>query len=200
MAAPRLILAALCALLLAACRDDGEPAPAGRYEVDAETGTVTASARVEDGEARMVSGPAIAEPLPVALPLMPGASVVEATHVTATNGMRRATIRLTSEEPTDAAMAFYRTATREAGLSHAVDLAGPDGATLVSVGPDRERATIHVALGMADARGRIRRADGGDGPVPGSSDPAQEGAPVLKETTVIVLSLVAPPEADRTGS
>ena len=98
MATARLTAATLAGVALAssltACNGD-ESAPDGSYIYDGEAGTVTARATGAGGNTTMLSGPAIASPLPVDISMMPDAEVTRATHVTAEDGLHIADNRTT---------------------------------------------------------------------------------------------------------
>ena len=179
---------------LVACRDEPEGEPPGRYDIDTATGSVTASARFDGGEATMRTGPFLAETLPLEMPIMPDAALFEATHVTATNGIRRALLKLSTDATPQEAVSFYRAAAADAGLSPAIDLDGPDGATLVAIGAHKERVTVHAERRFLDSVGMPVARLGPDDAWP-RAQPARrpsDGA-TLREATVVSLSIVAPP-------
>ena len=194
MAKAGLAICIAATTFLVACRDEPEGEPRGRYDIDAETGSVTASARFDGGEATMRTGPFLGETLPVAIPVMPGAALVEATHVTATNGMRRALLKMSTDATPQEAVSFYRAAARDAGLSPAIDLDGPDGATLVAIGARKERVSVHAERRFLDSEGMpvARRGPDDAGPRAQPAQRPSDGA-TSREATVVSLSIVAPP-------
>ena len=192
MAAARVVTASaapfIAALFLTGC-DSGEPARTGTYQTDPESGAITASAPVDNGNVIMQSGPAIAAPLPVDLPIMPGAETTEATHVASPTGLRIALVEMVSDESPSAVAAFYRAAADKAGLSSAFDMAGEQAVTFIAIGEGRERMTLHAAKGRVAPDGSRAPALDEDG------DPAvREGGEAsgvhYRDATLIQLHIV----------
>lgn len=202
MATARLTAATLAGVALAssltACNGD-EYAADGSYIYDGEAGTVTARATGAGGNTTMLSGPAIASPLPVDISMMPDAEVTRATHVTAEDGLHIALIEWITEQPTGQVAQYYRAAAAKADLSSALDLAGSNGVTFIAIGENRQRITLHAAPA------RIAP-DGTRLPVPtegeGANAPPTNGEtpPAFRDVTAAQLYLVstAPPRAVET--
>ncbi len=186
----------LAGLMLAAC-DGNSGGETGIYEQDLEAGTITARAPVEGGEATMLSGPAIAAPLPIAIPILPGAEVTLATHVASPEGLRIALVEMTSDQSPAEVAAFYRNATAEAGLNPALDLGGEDAVTYIAIGPDRSRITMHAARALF-------LEDGTRAPPP-PEDEEEEGenaddAPETRSATAVQLYIIGKAEGPALGS
>ncbi|WBY16216.1 hypothetical protein PF049_11540 [Erythrobacteraceae bacterium WH01K] len=195
LARPIALLAA-GALALAACDGVEEPAPrTGTYETDPETGEVRASAPLGDGNATMLSGPAIAAPLPVDLPVMPGAEVTQATHVSSPRGLEIALIEMVTDENPSAVAAFYRSAAGEAGLESAFDMGGSAAVTYIALGEGRERLTMHAARARVAPDGsRAPIVDAGDEGAPGNRS---DGSTVTyRDATAVQLHIVGDAAAD----
>jgi len=150
---------------------------------------VTASAPVGDDDVTMLSGPAVAAPLPVALPIMPGAQVTGATHVSSPDGLRIALVEMVSDENPAAVAAFYRAAADEAGLTSAFDMGGGEAVTFIAIGEDRERVTVHAARARVTADGaRVAVLDEDGKPiVPEEDDPAPAET---RDATAIQLHMI----------
>ncbi len=192
MATPRVITAfaaaSIAALFITGC-DSGEPARTGTYKADPESGTITASAPVDDGDVTMQSGPAIAAPLPVDLPIMAGAEITEATHVASPTGLRIALVEMVSDESPAAVAAFYRAAADEAGLGSAFDMGSEQAVTYIAIGEGRERMTLHAARGRVAPDGSRAPALDEDGePVAREGDGAS--AVRYRDATIIQLHIV----------
>lgn len=192
MAAARVVTASaatsIAALFMTGC-DSGEAARTGTYKADPESGTITASAPVADGNVTMQSGPAISAPLPVDLPIMPGAETTEATHVASPTGLRIALVEMVSDESPAAVAAFYREAADEAGLSSAFDMGGAQAVTFIAIGEGRERMTLHAARGRVAPDGSRAPALDEDGePVARVGDGASGVR--YRDATIIQLHIV----------
>lgn len=137
MVARFLILCAPLALALAGCGSqqpaaDGQTRldTAGRYDVDPETGAVSAEHTDADGmTTRLEAGERLAVALPEPFTLFPGAEVVHNTRVEQADS-RLVYLDFTTGEPVAEVIAFYRTQAGRAGMATHIDIEGKDSRTL----------------------------------------------------------------------